>query len=116
VYLARKVENKDEKVAVKVMKKEFLKSGDNAKKSIVSEIKILEQIKHENIVSIQDYGDNGIISKPSGSQKENLVFLVLEYAPGGLLFEICEDLGLLGENNARVFFKEIVTAVDFMHK
>jgi serine/threonine protein kinase len=52
VYLAKKINNKDEKVAVKVMKKEYLASGDEAKKSIVSEIKILEQIRHDSIVSI----------------------------------------------------------------
>ena len=41
---------------------------------------------------------------------------MLEYAPGGLLFEICEDVVQMGENTARVFFKEIINAVDFMHK
>ena len=75
------------------MKREFLETGDEARKTIVSEIEILEKIKHPNIVFIEDYGDDGKITKPSGSTKQNLVFLVLEYAPGGLLFEICEDVG-----------------------
>jgi len=32
------------------------------------------------------------------------------------LFEICEDLGSLGEDNSRVFFKEMILALENMHK
>lgn len=39
---------------------------------------------------------------------------MLEYVAGGLLFEICQDLGSLGEDAARVFFKEILTSIEFM--
>jgi len=38
----------------------------------------------------------------------------LEYIAGGLLFEICQDVGSLGEDGARVFFKEIFTSIEFM--
>lgn len=44
------------------------------------------------------------------------MYLVLEYAPGGLLFEITEDLGSVGEDQARVMFREMLDAVNFMHK
>lgn len=75
----------------------------------------MEKLQHPGIIQIYDFGDDGVISKASGSKKENLVYLVLEYAPGGLLFEITEDLGSVGEEQARVLFKEMLAAVKFMH-
>jgi hypothetical protein len=38
----------------------------------------------------------------------------MEYVAGGLLFEICQDIGKLGEECARAFFKEILTSIEFM--
>ena len=52
--------------------------------------------------------------KSSGKVKENIVFIVLEYVAGGLLFEICQEIGQLGEDCSRVFFKEIITSIEFM--
>lgn len=75
---------------------------------------VLETLKHKNIVGIFDYGDDGKIVKASGKVKENVVYIVLEYIAGGLLFEVCQDLGPLGEDSSRVFFKEIVEAIEFM--
>ena len=71
-------------------------------------------MKHHGIVGIFDYGDDGRIVKASGKEKLNVVYIVLEYIAGGLLFEVCQDLGPLGEDCARVFFKEIVDAMEFM--
>jgi len=81
---------------------------------VIKEVAVLETLKHKNIVGIFDYGDDGRIVKASGKVKENVVYIVLEYVAGGLLFEVCQDLGPLGEDVARVFFKEIVDSIDFM--
>ena len=50
---------------------------------------MLETLRHRNIVGIYDFGDDGRIVKASGRVKELVVYIVMEYVAGGLLFEIC---------------------------
>jgi hypothetical protein len=35
------------------------------------------------------YGDQGFIYKASGKQIKGLIFIMLEYVKGGLLFDMC---------------------------
>jgi hypothetical protein len=36
-----------------------------------------------------EYGDAGQVVKPSGRVIDNLVFIVMEFVQGGLLFDLC---------------------------
>ena len=53
------------------------------------EIQILQGLKHGNIVNILGYGSDGHVKKPSGREITNLVYILLEYVTGGLLFDLC---------------------------
>jgi serine/threonine protein kinase len=108
VYLANDLEVANQKYAIKILKNEYIENDEKAQDQVIKEVAVLETLKHGNIVGIYDYGDDGKIVKASGKVKENVVYIVLEYIAGGLLFEVCQDLGPLGEDCARVFFKEIV--------
>ncbi len=46
--------------------------------------------------------------------KKNL-FLVLELASGGEMFDLITSKGKLSEEEARKFFRQIVSAVDYCH-
>jgi hypothetical protein len=46
-------------------------------------------MKHENIVNILGWGSDGKVKKPSGREICNLVYILLEYVTGGLLFDVC---------------------------
>jgi serine kinase len=91
-----------------------LKESKRAIEDVAKEINILTELDHENIIKIYNYSDVGIIKKPSGSIRSNIVFLALEFASGGLLFEVCETLGGLGEEMSRVFIKEILSGLAYM--
>lgn len=103
VYMARSLEDKKKVVALKLLKEEFLQRDSESIKSVEQEIQILQGLNHENIVNILGYGSDGVVVKPSGRKIENLVYILLEYVTGGLLFDVCQTLGGMGEDGGRYF-------------
>ena len=41
------------------------------------------------MVNILGYGSKGRVIKPSGKIQDNLVYIMLEYIEGGILFDLC---------------------------
>jgi len=62
-----------------------------------------------------EYGDSGKVVKPSGRVIENLVYIVMEFVQGGLLFDLCQTMGCMGEDAGRFFLHQMLDAVDYMH-
>ena len=50
------------------------------------------------------YGDAGHVVKPSGRNINNLVYVMAEYVPDGLLFDLCQEMGAMGEDIGRFLF------------
>jgi serine/threonine protein kinase len=115
VYLARCLDNPAHSVAVKIMKDEFLKRDNDSILSVHNEITILKNLDHAGIIRMIDYGDAGQVLKPSGRVIENLVFIVMEYVSGGLLFDLCQTMGAMGEDAGRFFLMQLVEAIEYMH-
>jgi len=61
-----------------------------------------------------DYGDSGMIVKPSGRQLENLIFLSMEHVEGKLLFDVCKSNGSMGEDVGRLFALEMLNCMEYM--
>jgi serine/threonine protein kinase len=40
----------------------------------------------------------------------------MEFVPGGLLFDLCQTMGAMGENAGRFFVSQLLDAVDYMHQ
>ena len=57
------------------------------------------------------YGDSGEVVKPSGRLINNLVYIMMEYVPEGLLFDFCQTMGAMGENGGRFFFGQMLDGV-----
>ena len=72
-------------------------------------------LKHKNIVGLKAYGPNGYVVKPSGRKIENLVYIIMEYAEGGILFDVCDKMKGMGEDVGREFFKQMVETLEYMH-
>lgn len=89
VYLARNISNPSKKIALKILREEFLNRDSDSIQSVEQEIQILNSLKHDNIVNIKGWGSDGHVLKPSGREIHNLVYLMLEYVTGGLLFDLC---------------------------
>lgn len=78
------------------------------------EIQILRGLRHQNIVKIYGFGSDGYMTKPSGRVVENIVFIILEYVSGGLLFDVCQSVGSMGEDAGRFFFMQIVDFLQYI--
>ena len=90
VYLGKLIESEGETfVAIKIMKEEFLRRDQDSILSVHNEITILKNLQHHGIINMYEYGDAGQVLKPSGRIIENLVFIVMEFVQGGLLFDLC---------------------------
>lgn len=61
-------------------------------------------LSHDSIVKIEEFGDDGQIKKPSGEMFTDIKYIIMDYIDGGVLYNICEDLGPLGEDAARFLF------------
>ena len=72
---------------------------------ISREIKILKQLHHPNVVQIYE-----II------ETEKDLYLVMEYASGGELFDMIVQHQKLKEAAASKFFQELVAGVHYIHK
>ncbi|XP_061586723.1 serine/threonine-protein kinase ULK1-like [Cololabis saira] len=97
VFKGRHKEKRDWEVAVKcINKKNFAKSQSLLGK----EIKILKELKHENIVRLLDYQEMG-----------GCVYLVMEYCNGGDLAEYLHSKGTLSEDTIRAFLQQIAQAM-----
>ena len=53
--------------------------------------------------------------KPSGREIGNLVYILLEFVTGGLLFDLCQTLGGMGENGGRFFLSQMCDVLEYMH-
>ena len=113
VYLARNMNDKRQ-VALKLLREEFLQRDADSIKSVEQEIQILQGLKHDNIVNILGYGSDGTVLKPSGRKIENLVYILLEYVTGGLLFDLCQSMGGMGEEYGRFFLSQMIEVVGYM--
>ena len=69
------------------------------------EIAIMKLLEHNHVLKLIDVYEN----------KKNL-YLILEHVSGGELFDYLVRKGRLRPHEARKFFKQIVSAVDFCHK
>mmetsp|Transcript_5445 Transcript_5445/g.4981 ORF Transcript_5445/g.4981 Transcript_5445/m.4981 type:complete len:95 (-) Transcript_5445:343-627(-) len=69
------------------------------------EIKILKLFSHPHIVKIYEF-----IETPSD------IFVILEYAPGGELFDLISRNEMLDEHLARKLFQQLISGLDYAHQ
>lgn len=115
VYLAQSIAQPTVQVAIKVIKEEFLAKEKDALTSVENEVTILKNLKHTGIVNLLQYGDNGEVTKPSGRVISNLIYLVMEFVQGGLLFDVCQLMGAMGEDAGRFFAHQMLDCMEYMH-
>jgi len=92
------------KVAVKILNRNKIKNLDVVGK-IRREIQNLKLFRHPHIIKLYQ-----VISTP------NDIFMIMEYVSGGELFDYIVKNGRLGQDEARRFFQQIVSGVDYCHR
>jgi serine/threonine protein kinase len=114
VYLGRALESGDYS-AIKILKEEFLRRDSDSILSVHNEITILKNLDHCGIIRMHEYGDAGQVVKPSGRVIDNLVYIVMEFVQGGLLFDLCQTMGAMGEDAGRFFLHQMLDSLEYMH-
>ena len=76
----------------------------------------MKNLHHPNLIALQSFGDSGVVKKPSGRIIENLVYVQMEFVSGGLLFDLCQMMGAMGEDIGRFFALQMLDAVDYIHQ
>ena len=91
-----------DKVAIKIMDKKSL--GDDLPR-VKTEIEAMKELAHHNICKLYQV-----------IETDEKFFMILEYCPGGELFDYIVAKDRLGEDEARIFFRQIVSAVAYIHE
>ncbi|PAA94862.1 hypothetical protein BOX15_Mlig000811g1, partial [Macrostomum lignano] len=91
-------------VAVKIVNRARVKSLDVASK-LRREIQNMQMFRHPHIIKLYQ-----VISTPSD------IFMIMEYVSGGELFEHIVKSHHLTEKDARRFFQQIISGVDYCHR
>ena len=64
---------------------------------------------------MHEFGYKGSVQKPSGRVITNVVYIMMEFVQGGLLFDLCQLMGAMGEDVGRFFANMMLDAMDYMH-
>jgi len=91
------------RVAIKILSKENIDT-DKRKDRIRNEISLLKLCKHKNIIKYVEHYESEID-----------VSIVFELCVGGELFERIAERGPFSEPNARLIFKQILSAIQCLH-
>jgi len=108
----------DEKTKVKVALKFMARADKNWEKEQASqvrtEIKSLMRINHPNVMKLYAYNLNCKYPEKTGAKLQTIL-LVLEYCPGGELFDILYYTNQLDEVTARTYFIQMMNAIKACH-
>ncbi|XP_052777698.1 serine/threonine-protein kinase MARK2-like [Mya arenaria] len=90
-----------EKVAIKIMDKRSL--GEDLPR-VKTEIAAMKELCHQHICKLYQV-----------IETTDRFYMILEYCPEGELFDYIVAKDRLGEDEARIFFRQIVAAVGYIH-
>ncbi|KAL8587769.1 hypothetical protein ACOMHN_020987 [Nucella lapillus] len=90
-----------EKVAIKIMDKKTL--GEDLPR-VKTEIAAMQELCHQHICKLYQV-----------IETEEKFYMILEYCPEGELFDYIVSKDRLEEDEARIFFRQIVSAVAYIH-
>uniref|UniRef100_A0A183U1N6 non-specific serine/threonine protein kinase n=1 Tax=Toxocara canis TaxID=6265 RepID=A0A183U1N6_TOXCA len=90
------------KVAIKIVNKEKL--SESVLQKVEREIAIMKLIEHPHVLHLYDVYEN-----------KKYLYLLLEHVSGGELFDYLVRKGRLMAKEARKFFRQIISALDFCH-
>ncbi|KAJ3398461.1 MAP microtubule affinity-regulating kinase 1 [Chytriomyces hyalinus] len=93
-----------ERVAIKVIEKAQIKSTKQVVR-LQREIRFLKLLHHPHIVKVHDV-----------IETEAFIYIIMEYAVGGELFDYIVANKRVKEREARSFFRMVLSAVDYCHK
>ena len=101
--------------AVKILKKGNPNLDHKFLELVMTEVQTMSQLNHPNIVNLIEYGKDGIVEKPLKAKKEPVIYIVLELATGGELFDYVAMTGRFSEKISRFYFHQLIEGLDYVH-
>lgn len=89
--------------AVKILKKGNPNLDHKFLDLVLTEVHTMSKLNHLNIVNLVEYNKDGTVEKENGT-KENVIYIVLELATGGELFDYVASTGKFSVEIARFYF------------
>jgi serine/threonine protein kinase len=89
--------------AVKILKKGNPNLDFKFLELVMTEVQTMTQLSHSNIVNLIEYSKEGIVEKSNGT-KEAVIYIVLELATGGELFDYVATTGRFSDPICRFYF------------
>jgi serine/threonine protein kinase len=90
-------------VAIKIIEKSNIKTTKQ-KISVDREVRLMKLLNHPHIVGVLDVFES-----------KDFIWIIMENAPGGELFELIVKNGMIKEPEARDFFRQILSALEYCH-
>ncbi|XP_033121071.1 serine/threonine-protein kinase par-1-like [Anneissia japonica] len=94
-----------EKVAIKIIDKKLIAKRDYVRKNLRREAAMLQKLNHVNIAQLYEV-----------LETQNNYYLVMELAEGGEFMRYLCDRRKLSERETRKYMRQLVSAVEYMHK
>lgn len=94
----------ENKVAIKILEKSRIKDAADVER-VLREIKILKSLDHPNIVKLYEIIENA-----------ERIYLIMEFASGGELFEFIVRKDKLSEREACQIYLQILDGIEYLHQ
>jgi len=91
-------------VAIKIIRKQPGYTAANSRLNLYNEVRILQTVSHPCIIKLED-----VIDTPK------FLFIVLELADGGELFDKIVEKSKVPEGDAKLYFYQICSAIEYLH-
>lgn len=101
-------------VALKIIKDDALENSSMAN-TFKNEVEIMQEISHPNLINMITSSNEGVLKESTGHTRDKIIYLTLELASGGELFDFIAQTGSFSEPVARYYFHQIIDAFEYLH-
>jgi len=104
VYLGVRKED-HHRVAIKAINRKVVLPPTGAASNVLNEVRLLQAIDHPCVIRLEDVIETG----------NGMLYIILELAEGGELFDKIIEKSRLAEAEAKVYFYQLLSAIEYLH-
>ncbi|KAJ5074020.1 serine/threonine-protein kinase brsk2 [Anaeramoeba ignava] len=94
----------EKQVAVKIMPKKLVFATEKARINAQKEIAVLKLLNHPSVLKVFDVFES-----------DEYLFMVMEYMPGGELFDFLVNQEFISTKQSLIFFQQLIYALEYCH-
>eukprot|EP01156_Anaeramoeba_ignava_P023257 Anaeramoba_ignava/c21421_g4_i1.p2 GENE.c21421_g4_i1~~c21421_g4_i1.p2 ORF type:complete len:404 (+),score=137.02 c21421_g4_i1:41-1213(+) len=94
----------EKQVAVKIMQKQLVFATEKSRANVEKEIAVLKLLNHPNVLKVFDVFES-----------EEYLFMVMEYMPGGELFDFLVNQEFISTKQSLILFQQLIYALEYCH-